>query len=453
MTRIFTLTAALLAAALGSAAQTPAPPRPAGAIFYPGAVAAADPMAPDLRRPADLTVAGRSVQYSWNPQTSRWQGGFLTTSTYNALGQPIKRVDSDSLTNTPISQSLLAYDAQGRLSEVVAQNWDGTAHVNYSRAQYGYDAQGYRTLDVYSTWQNNAWVMRTGTRITTTYNAAGTLTSETYEDWQQPTNTWVPSGRYRHLVNAATNQWTASEYDYWDVPTSTYINDYHMYNITWYNWPKRQASYYEEQHRNGSTGAWYHDARTTVAYQANGSYTGILQVADVPGVWVNDTRYTTTYDQYGNTLQLQIEGWANNDWYINIGQRSLLSYTPDGLVRRAVRQAHNRANGSFDNVQLETYGNFITLASRQATALAAAAALYPNPTTNSATLTLKGVRDQGPVQVDILNALGQPVQVLTVRPQQGTISQELSLAALPTGLYLVRLKLAEGTVTKRLVRQ
>jgi hypothetical protein len=258
--------------------------------------------------------------------------------------------------------------------------------------------------------------------------------------------------QYRHLVDAATNQWTASEYDYWDVPTGSFINDYRIYNLTWHNWAKRLLSSYQEQYRNASTGAWYHDTRTSTAYQANDSYTSVRQLADVPGVWVNEARYTVTYDAAGNNLLQQVEEWAANAWRISISQRSLLSYTPAGEMRRAVRQAYSTSSSTFDNVQVETYGSFITLATHRAPDLEAAA-LYPNPTTGGVTLSLTGQPDQTPVRVDVLNALGQTVNTLTVHPQQGSIRQALSLESLPAGLYVVRLSSAEGTVTRRLVKQ
>ncbi|GAA4004303.1 hypothetical protein GCM10022408_15050 [Hymenobacter fastidiosus] len=86
-------------------------------------------------------------------------------------------------------------------------------------------------------------------------------------------------------------------------------------------------------------------------------------------------------------------------------------------------------------------------------ALNAAASLYPNPTTRTATLELTGLREQGAVQVTVHNTLGQAVQELSVRPRRGVISQLLDLSELPVGVYSVRVRAAEGTVVKRLVRE
>ncbi|GAA4026725.1 hypothetical protein GCM10022409_08330 [Hymenobacter glaciei] len=84
--------------------------------------------------------------------------------------------------------------------------------------------------------------------------------------------------------------------------------------------------------------------------------------------------------------------------------------------------------------------------------LTARTALYPNPTTGTATLELAGLREQGPVAIEVLNVLGQPVQQHSVRPRQGQLTDQLNLSTLPTGVYTVRIHAQEGTVVKRLVK-
>ncbi|KAA9332088.1 T9SS type A sorting domain-containing protein [Hymenobacter busanensis] len=86
-------------------------------------------------------------------------------------------------------------------------------------------------------------------------------------------------------------------------------------------------------------------------------------------------------------------------------------------------------------------------------ALQATANLYPNPTaTGHATLVVAGLREQGPVPAEVVNAIGQVVQRLSLRVRQGAIEQELNLGQLPAGVYSVRVRAAEGTVVKRLVK-
>ncbi|MDO7877297.1 T9SS type A sorting domain-containing protein [Hymenobacter sp. ASUV-10] len=86
--------------------------------------------------------------------------------------------------------------------------------------------------------------------------------------------------------------------------------------------------------------------------------------------------------------------------------------------------------------------------------LQAGLSLYPNPTaTGRATVELSGLRAQGPVQIDVVNTLGQVLLQRSAQPRQGLIAQALDLRELPAGVYSVRLHAQEGTVVKRLVKE
>ena len=80
--------------------------------------------------------------------------------------------------------------------------------------------------------------------------------------------------------------------------------------------------------------------------------------------------------------------------------------------------------------------------------------LYPNPASTAAPVAvqLDGLRPQAPVQLELLNVLGQRVYAATVAVQQGSIRPQVPVAALPAGLYTLRVQAAEGVLTKKLLR-
>ena len=80
-------------------------------------------------------------------------------------------------------------------------------------------------------------------------------------------------------------------------------------------------------------------------------------------------------------------------------------------------------------------------------AFAKAIALYPNPVANQLTLRVDGA-GRG-AQVEILNALGQVVS----RSVATTDITSLNVASLKAGIYAVRLTTAEGSATRRFVKQ
>ncbi|GAB3580455.1 T9SS type A sorting domain-containing protein [Hymenobacter daeguensis] len=125
------------------------------------------------------------------------------------------------------------------------------------------------------------------------------------------------------------------------------------------------------------------------------------------------------------------------------------------------RRQNLAANPTYAFAMLASYSgprfylNFVAASPLAVTTgkLEARTALYPNPTTDRATLELAGLREQGAVKVDVVNVLGQTVQQLSTRPKQGFLTETLNLSGLPSGVYTVRIHAQEGTVVKRLVKE
>ncbi|MDO7874526.1 T9SS type A sorting domain-containing protein [Hymenobacter sp. ASUV-10] len=78
--------------------------------------------------------------------------------------------------------------------------------------------------------------------------------------------------------------------------------------------------------------------------------------------------------------------------------------------------------------------------------LAQQVSIYPNPARQQATLSLPASLGHQPVQVSLLNALGQ-----TVQQQRLATSEALSLTGVAPGIYTVRVATTQGVVNKRLV--
>jgi len=84
---------------------------------------------------------------------------------------------------------------------------------------------------------------------------------------------------------------------------------------------------------------------------------------------------------------------------------------------------------------------------------AAQVALYPNPTTAQAgvTVALPVAAGTTAVQAEVLNALGQTVATTTLAVRGGEASGPLATAGLAAGVYTVRLRTGSATLSKRLV--
>ncbi len=86
----------------------------------------------------------------------------------------------------------------------------------------------------------------------------------------------------------------------------------------------------------------------------------------------------------------------------------------------------------------------------EAIARAESVELFPNPTSGRATVRLRNLRDTD-YRLDVVSSTGQLVQHQRVVPAQSEYQAEISLTAMPAGIYLVRLYSSDGVRVKRLV--
>jgi uncharacterized delta-60 repeat protein len=125
---------------------------------------------------------------------------------------------------------------------------------------------------------------------------------------------------------------------------------------------------------------------------------------------------------------------------------------PDGEVRALLGLSNGRilAGGSFQNVAGQRLLGLACLLPTTPLAVRTGATaqleLWPNPVQGEA-LHLRFPTAQGPVTVQLLDALGRPVLVRSAGP--GTLV--LPTTNLPAGLYIVRASTATETVTRRVM--
>ncbi len=66
---------------------------------------------------------------------------------------------------------------------------------------------------------------------------------------------------------------------------------------------------------------------------------------------------------------------------------------------------------------------------------------------------MAGLSGPAPVQLELLNTLGQVVLKRSAQPRAGILREEFDLTNLASGVYSVRVLTAQGTVVKRLTRE
>ncbi|WP_167856384.1 fibronectin type III domain-containing protein [Hymenobacter metallicola] len=78
--------------------------------------------------------------------------------------------------------------------------------------------------------------------------------------------------------------------------------------------------------------------------------------------------------------------------------------------------------------------------------------VYPNPSsTGSVTLRIRGAAQAKAVQATLLNALGQQVLTQALAVQAGAVEAPISVKGLATGIYTLRVKVGDYTITRKVV--
>ncbi|GAB3872122.1 hypothetical protein GCM10028824_22140 [Hymenobacter segetis] len=162
------------------------------------------------------------------------------------------------------------------------------------------------------------------------------------------------------------------------------------------------------------------------------------------------TRPTVTAQYNGPTTTLTSSAPTGNQWYLN-GVAIAGATGPTYVVNSAAQLGSYTVTTTSAQgcASLPSAPLVVTATAKQLAA--AALQVYPNPTPDGKLLVQLTSVHQA-VQLSVLNALGQVVYRAAL-PASATAAQPLDLSALPTGVYLLRATSADGTATRRIVRE
>ncbi|OUJ74865.1 FG-GAP-like repeat-containing protein [Hymenobacter crusticola] len=109
------------------------------------------------------------------------------------------------------------------------------------------------------------------------------------------------------------------------------------------------------------------------------------------------------------------------------------------------------ANSSSNTVSVRLNQNAVRGVLAASAALIEQVSVFPNPAHATTQLLLPASLTAQPMQVRVLNSMGQVVWEQQLTARQTTATTQLVLGKLPTGVYSLRLGTAAGVITKRLL--
>ena len=135
-----------------------------------------------------------------------------------------------------------------------------------------------------------------------------------------------------------------------------------------------------------------------------------------------------------------------------LGLYKVLATNDGGVLLAGTKYNAATANGQERDIyviKLDSLGNYVTGTGNSPIAQVYDFIIYPNPAASQLTLQYSPLKTTG--HATVYNVLGEAVQQLTLLPN--TIRQQLSIAHLPSGIYLLKVEADGKSGVKRFVRE
>ncbi len=180
---------------------------------------------PEAFPPAYKSTQGsfpQEIHHFYWDVTTIWMADYNEFKTYDNHANVLTEISVDANSGDTTTGTVNTYDAQGRLSESLAQIWNNGAWENSYKTHIEYDGMGNMTVYLQFTWQAGNWLANFGYKYEYTYDVNNNITVEIYQSWNTTSSSWVNSGKTLNTYDANGNL-TESVYQGWDPNSSSWI--------------------------------------------------------------------------------------------------------------------------------------------------------------------------------------------------------------------------------------
>ena len=389
-----------------------------------------------------LYKPGKEINYNWDSASNIWipndtnvwtfnsSGNITKLLNYNGASLPTKTLyyynangkeTSDTSFNSSNAYSnavIFTYDANGNTIKELHKGYYNTGWQNSYENDYTYDVNNNQTEYIeYYTRSGNGYLYGYKT-ITTWFN--GQITEQVNQ--QYSASTWTNSSKTDFTytngkVSGGTNfSWTGTTW----LPTQNYNS------IVWYQW-------------NGN-----------INTSKMGSYTG--QIPNGNG-WRDSTKYTLTYDSYGNVTDELNQAKTSISWITSYEYKYIYQYDANNNVTQKIEQDWvNASIGLLNNIKTvnSDYQSFTTTGVEQISSSKNDFVVFPNPSNGIINLqTSNGqLATSNEYKIEIYNLVGEIVYSTTNNKLQ-TLN-EIDLSTQPKGIYFIQITDGNSVVNMKI---
>lgn len=342
----------------------------------------------------------------WSTSLNAWVGNQKLT--YEFSSTPPNRIESQYFWSQGLDTWVgtqryhKTFDANGNDIEGLVQQYNFSLNqwVNHSSYVVTYDANNNNLGGITQSWNSatSSWV--NNLRSTRSYNPQNNIILEVYENWDVNSNTWKNSQKISYTYNAE------------QKITERLVENWNANLSLWINHQRRIYSYLP-----GNT-----EVNTFYVWDINSSF------------WVNSTRGTDVYNEYGNQIEDFNEVWvdSSNSW-VNSNLTYNFYNSDQFRIARETNYSWNPAFGYYENRNLEEFiCTPVEIMAVENISQAEDVILFPNPLPQGEALTIKSPAEQ---HYKLINGYG--TVMLSGKLFAGLNS--LYLDDLPVGLYVIQM--------------
>ena len=370
--------------------------------FYSGKEASANPF-----KSTQGSIPQEINHFYW-ATTSVWMADYNRMDSYSTSGKILSEIFIDANTGDTTNGIFYTYDSQGRIDNVLHQDWVNSNWENAVKQMYTYDIHGNDEVYLELHWTGTGWDESSGRKYIYTYDANNHITVKILQFWDAIGDFWYNYDRYLYNYDASgyvneytvqwwlNNNWSSVGKEIYTLSNTgviteilrqnwnnnNWVNGSLQVNIVWHVWngyfnEPEQESYLQ---KSWNSGVWEDSERMSTTYDAFGGWIQLREYYS-NNLWVNAYRETNTCDNHSNFTCYTNEMWNGFAWTIDWGYKHILTYSGIDVIER-IYQGYDHAMMVWYNTEKEQYSDFInTQGITPGSAFEEGISIYPNPTT------------------------------------------------------------------------
>lgn len=408
-------------------------------------------------------------------QTWYWQNGTPTNTnlyenTYDAENRLIQEVVKEWLNGawTNADRETNTYGPYG-ITNVLVEQWNGSAWEGSYRISYTYDAEGNETSGQRDIWSGGMWVG--SVKTISTYNANNQRTTKVTQNLVS--NNWRNQSRDNFTFDSEGNVISAI-YESWNTVNNVWQFSSRVF-LT-YTATGKLATQVRQAYTNGN---WVEDTRETWTYNGQGNLTGNLKETYASGTWQNTQRTDYTPNSLGLFTETIRYTWANATW--NESARTQGTFDAAGNILTSLSSTYvsgtwndqyyfvytyNAFNQRVTQVFQENFGSGLENNIRTfyyydtyedgtsgiTTLPTLSSVVVPNPFTINVAIQLQ-VIEAGNHTFEVYNMAGQQVHTESRHLAPGPQTIVWDGQQVPQGVYFYKIHAQSGLASGKLVKQ